>query len=542
MAELVKQMYPNMTPKEIQEMLRDPIQYNILDSLFNQSAPVDSVKKDSVVVPPVVPAVVPPVQQGPVTGGKAPVIKIKGVTTNYHPDDTTGSYLWPKKTGGQLNEYANGGGSFQQVIPETAIQNTEDFDVIMPNKRFGSFDVQKYDPNLGYYTVTNPNTGLQEAMDIDNFITRHNELLGGYDNGGVDKWKTDVLSRNDGTRRKAAKWFQTKYNEWRKANGLPEYFIDRGPHKIDSKLGIYTWSAPGIRKKKKEEKPKVDEKPKVEDKPEEDIDIDEGLGFQDVPGFKSPKAYGLGEWFPSDIAAMSAAAGMRIPDYKAYYGLPNASLMSPVYRNENYEPISAVTQTVQELGVGPEARGSALGVSGKGLKAAADIQQQTEALNTDQFLKTQAANNQVLNQFALLAEKEKSDYMNGLNAIAKENALNQNAKSAGFASAFGKGYNNVLNQMLINAEYPYQFQTPYGITVNPTLKSIYDDPLTGGSSSNYQDVFDYYYKMYSGSDFSLSKKEAVDAANTAARNHLNSIYQRNRRTGTGGATLSPFEQ
>ncbi len=558
MFNIFKQLYPTASNDDIKKMMRDPVAYHIADSMFRTTPMVDSNKvavdsnkvltnysaADSIAQAQAQAAAAKAQAEAEAkaraeAAAKAAAEKKKKVIKirrgNYHPKDTTGSYLWPKKTGGELQKFADTG-EFTQLIPETALQNTDDFEVIMPNKKFGAFDTQHYDPDLGYYTVTNSETNAQEALDVDNFITRHDTILKDY-GSGVDSWRADATSRDNATREKAVEWFQNKYNEWRKANGLSEYFVNKkGPYQKDKKFGIYTWSAPGIKKKVKKVETKTEKDP--EETPEEEVITTR------KPGFQSPTGYGLGQWFPSDQAAMIAAAGMKIPDYHAYYGLPNPSLMSPVYRNENYEPIGAVTQTVEGMGTGPEARGSALGVTGKGLKAASDIQQQTEALNTDQFLKTQAANVQNINQFTMLGEKEKSDYMNSINAIAKENAMNQNAKDAGFASAFGKGYNNVLNQMLINAQYPYQFQTPYSVAVNPTLKSIYDTPLTGGGSGvDYNDAFDYYYKMYSDPNgYGLDKKEAIDAANTAARNYLNSIYQRNRGTGTGGAILSPFGQ
>lgn len=564
---IFKQLYPTASDEDIKKMMRDPIQYNIADTMFRKAAVVDSNKlavdsnkvltnysaadsaaqAQAAAAKAKAEAEAKAQAQAQANKKKKKVIRIRttGRPTRLTKEEILRNkskklqedYIDGYKFGGSLDQYADRGETNTQYRKESQITSNDDYDVIPVSQDIDySFGKQIYDPNLGTYTIIDPDTNRSIELDLNDFMNRQGDLLDEYD-GKRDKWLTDVKSRDEATRKKAAGWFQRRYDKWREENGLPKYFFGESNEYTgyDDKFGIYTFSAPGIKKKVKKPETKTEKQP--EETPEEEVITAPKVGFQ------SPTGYGLGQWFPSDQAAMIAAAGMKIPDYHAYYGLPNPSLMSPVYRNENYEPIGAVTQTVEGMGTGPEARASALGVTGKGLKAASDIQQQTEALNTDQFLKTQAANVQNINQFTMLGEKEKSDYMNSINAIAKENAMNQNAKDAGFASAFGKGYNNVLNQMLINAQYPYQFQTPYSVAVNPTLKSIYDTPLTGsGSGVDYNDAFDYYYKLYSDpNSYGLNKKEAIDAANTAARNYLNSIYQRNRGTGTNGAILSPFQ-
>ena len=447
-------------------------------------------------------------------------------------------YLYGYRLGGSsLTRYADVGQTNTQYRKESKISSNDDYDVIPVSQDINyKFGKQQYDANLGTYTIIDPDTGRSIPLDLTDFMNRQGDLVNEYD-GGKDKWLTDATSRNEATRKKASGWFQRRYDKWREENGLPKYFFGNSSEYTgyDDKFGIYTFSAPGIKKKVKQPETKVEtkkeEEPIVANNPE-----------PPRPGFQSPTGYGLGDWFPSDVAAMTAAASMRIPDYKGYYGIGTPSRMQPVYINENYEPIAAVTQTIEGMGTGPEARASALGVTGKGLKAASDIQQQTRALNQDQFLKTQAVNVQNENQFALNNIKETSDYVNFLNAAAKDDAINQNAKLAQEVGAFSKGYNNVLNQMLTNASYPYQFQTPTSIAVNPTLRSIYDSPITGsGSGASYDEVFDFYHKRFSDPSSGLSKKEAIDAANSSARNYLNTIYQRNRSTGTRGAMLSPFE-
>jgi hypothetical protein len=545
---MIKSAYPNASETEILDSLRaNP---NFFDEVFgvfsasDSTAASDSTKvKDSVVVkPPVM------VKDKYVLPKKK--LKLKGVAgktgnavrlpkkdlLKHKSNKMQDEYMDGYKFGGSLNEYDRGGKTFTQYTEKSQIKSNDDYDVIPVGQDIDyGFTVQKFDPDKGYYTITNPDTGETIELDLNDFMSRQGELVDQY-NGGRNQWLKDATSSNDRTRKKAVHYFQTEYDKWRAANNLPTYFYgnpDENPYGIDDKFGIYTFSAPGI--KKKVRKPEEQPEPQPEPEPQPDPEPNR-------PDFQGATPYGLGDWFPSDIMAMNTAARMRIPDYKAYYEYMDPALMSPVYRNENFEPISAVTQTVEGLGTGPEARASALGVSGKGLKAASDIIQQTEAQNTDQFLRTQAANVQAINQYGLGNRENRANYINQLNTFEEANAKNLNQKDALYASLFGKGYNHVLNQMLINAQYPYQFQTPYSVTVNPTLKSIYDEPITGGSSGgSYNEAFNYYFKMFSQPEYQLDKKQAIDAANSAARNHLNSVYQSSRRSGTGGATLSPFE-
>jgi len=476
------------------------------------------------------------------------VIKIKGVTggggnaVKMSKEDLLKNkskrmedeYMNGYKFGGSLNEYDRGGKTFTQYTEKSKITSNDDYDVIPVGQDIDyGFTVQKFDPNKGYYTITNPDTGQTIDLDLNDFMSRQGELVDGY-NGGRNQWLKDATSRDQGTRKKAVHHFQTEYDKWRTANNLPTYFYgqpDENPYGVDDKFGIYTFSAPGIKKKTKKPVEQPKEQP---EEPQPEVRIPN-------PSFQGATPYGLGDWFPSDVMAMNTAAAMRLPKYRAYAEELDPALMSPVYRNENYEPLSAVTQTVEGLGTGPQAVAAALGVQGKGLKAASDITAQTEALNTDQFLKTQAANMQAINQYGLGNRENRADLIRQLNVNEEATAKNANQQAALYASKFGEGYNHVLNQMLINATDPFQFQTPYSIAVNPTLRSIYDNPITGGSSGgSYDDVFNHYYKVFSQSDYGLNKKEAIEAANNAARNHLNTVYQRRRGTGTSGAILSPF--
>ena len=551
---MIKSAFPNASEQEIRDSLRNnPEFFNNIFGVFStpdSTAAADSSKvKDSFVYDNAKYVQPQPQQQTQPTKKPGKVIKIKGASGNavrMNQEDLLKNkskkmedeYMQGYKFGGGIDAYQSGNQVFTQYTEPSKITSNDDYDVIPVGQDIGyGFTVQKFDPNKGYYTITNPDNGKTIDLDLNDFMSRQGELVDSY-NGGRNQWLKDATSRNRTTRQKAVHHFQTEYDKWRVANNLPTYFYgqpDKNPYGVDDKFGIYTFSAPGIKKKTKKPVEQPKQQPEPEPQPEAETPTPR-------PSFQGATPYGLGDWFPSDIMAMNAAASMRIPKYRAYSEDLNPGLMSPVYRNENYEPLSAVTQTVEGLGVGPEARGSALGVQGKAAKAASDITAQTEALNTDQFLKTQAANVQAINQYGLGNRENRAGYITQLNANEEGTDKNINQKAALEASVNGKGYNHVLNQMLVNAQYPYQFQTPYSIAVNPTLKSIYDTPLTGNSSgADYDDVFNYYHKMFSQPDYNLTKKEAIDAANNAARNHINTMYQRNRTTGTGNAALSPFD-
>ena len=143
--------------------------------------------------------------------------------------DSLMNVLQIKEYGGNvgLQKFGNGG-PFSQLNKQTFIKDTDEYTVVQPSKFLkDSFGTQGYDSNLGYYTVKNKNTGQLEELPIDDFITRQSDVLKDY-TGGVAAWKQEATSKDKATREKAVEWFQIKYNEWRKANGLSEYFIGSG--------------------------------------------------------------------------------------------------------------------------------------------------------------------------------------------------------------------------------------------------------------------------------------------------------------------------
>ena len=195
-----------------------------------------------------------------------------------------------------LQRFDNGG-PFSQLNKQTFIKDTDQYTVVQPSKFLkDSFGTQGYDSNLGYYTVKNKNTGQLEELPIDDFITRQSDVLKDY-TGGINAWKQEATSKDKATREKAVEWFQKQYNEWRKANGLSEYFIGSGvdnPYGIDKKLGIYTWSAPGIKKKdsvqKKTDVVTTTDETKTKTK------------VGDVPNVVYEQGYEKAPWFRQDIA------------------------------------------------------------------------------------------------------------------------------------------------------------------------------------------------------------------------------------------------
>lgn len=457
------------------------------------------------------------------------------ISSDEYNSDAVDSLYKPYELGGDIIPEMQSKGQFNQYPKEAFIQSSNNIRIKAPTKNYGAFKVQSYDPKLGYYTVYNPQTKAKEALDLEDFVARQQNILKDYD-GGLDSWKKQALSSDQTEREKAVGWFQNNYDTYRQSLGYNPYFFGNpkdNPYGKDSKLGIYTWSAPGF-EKITEETPAATNSTTEFDT----ANLEDELTNK-IKGFEPPKTYTIGEWFPSDVLGLMTAATAKIPEAKGLYNILTPSRMEPVYINENYEPIAAATQTIEGMGTGPEARASALGVTGKGLKAATDIQQQIGTLNQNQFLQTQAANTQIENQFRLRNAQEASSYMDFLNARNKERAINENAKAANIAQQYGKGYKNAYNQMLTNAMYPYQTQTPWDIKVNPTLKSINDDPIAGNSSGRgYNDVLQYYIKLYSNPSYDLTQKEIIELANQSAKGYLNSGRG---NVGTNNAIMSPFE-
>ena len=339
-----------------------------------------------------------------------------------------------------------------------------------------------------------------------------------YGPGGFDDFKKDIAAAG-GKESAASKWWVDKVNEYSvKQTGKPIFDI--------SQKGVYVpgyeWSTPAFFKER-EKKPEVKkEEAKTESATETKVE---------KPKFQPTKRYGLGQPLPSDISSFITAATQRIPELQAVYAEPKSSLIPQQYFDPNLQPISAVREAVESVGVGPAARASATGVAGKGLESAAKIIADNAALNRNMFMQTSAQNANILNQAARDAAAARKDYVTQLGDISIFDAANYNKKMAEQNKAFGDMYKNMANMMAINAQYPYQTTTPYGVSVNPELESISQDPLTGGTggsnlASLWQSRYDAFVKT-------MTPKEAADAAS----NYVKSVASLSR---SSQGLTSPF--
>lgn len=340
-----------------------------------------------------------------------------------------------------------------------------------------------------------------------------------YGPGGFEDFKKDIAAAG-GKESSASKWWVDKVNEYSvKTTGKPIFDI--------SQKGVYVpgyeWSTPAFFRER-EKKPEVK---KEEANTESPVETE-----TEKPKFKPTRTYGLGQPLPSDVSSFITAATQRIPELQAVYVEPKSSLIPQQYFDPNLQPISAVREAVESVGVGPAARASATGVAGKGLESAAKIIADNAALNRNMFMQTSAQNANILNQAARDAAAARKDYVSQLGDIAIFDAANYNKKMAEQNKAFGDMYKNMANMMFVNAQYPYQTTTPYGVSVNPELESISQDPLTGGTGgSNLASLWQSSYDAFIGKN--MTPKEAADAAS----NYVKSVASLSR---SSQGLTSPF--
>lgn len=316
--------------------------------------------------------------------------------TTTTPADTASRYYYnpnavdttfkPQKLGGPALDKMQGAGTFTQYPKESYIESNDDIAVIAPSKNYGQFKVQSYDPKKGYYTVLNPTTGQTEALDPTDFITRQQPILSGYD-GGVDAWKKAAFGADAAERQKATEWFQNAYNKYRTDLGLPAYFFGKpsdSPYGVDKQFGIYTWSAPGVRKKAKAvegyDAPPPDETPEAEKKTE-------------MEGIKPPSYTGSGYYSPwTDYSlvdyytALGNAAGVNrgmLPPFATYTPREfEHTFLDPARAIAQQQGLTAQTQ--QEIGAisDPQvARANMIAASAKAAPEIANIMAQYDNQN-----------------------------------------------------------------------------------------------------------------------------------------------------------------
>lgn len=343
-----------------------------------------------------------------------------------------------------------------------------------------------------------------------------------YGPGGFEDFKKDIAAAK-GKESAASKWWVDTVNKYAvEKTGKPIFDI--------SQKGVYVpgyeWSTPAyFKEKEKKAEPAKKEEAKTESKTETKTD---------KPAFQAKKTYGLGTPFPSDVANLIVAGSQRVPDIDVMLSQQIPSLVQPVYTNPMLESLSAVAQAAEGAGEGPAARASKLGISGKAMDAAAKIIQQNAANNQNMFLQTQAQNANILNQANAANQLARQQYLADVNNRRLYLAQQLNRKESQIADKFGDLYGNMYKQMNVNAQYPYQISTPYGVEVNPELQSISQSPLLGNIGGNNIDAI--YNSKYN--DFINKGMSAADAAE-AASNYINAVSRYSR--GTQGAAYSPFD-
>lgn len=401
--------------------------------------------------------------------------------------------------GGQLSQYKGGGGKHTQLIKETAIKSTDAYDVVMPNKKLDyTFGTQGFDSSKNYYTAINKTTGKQEELDLNDFINRQTDVLKGYD-GGIDKWKTDVLSTDKATREKAAGWFQENYNTWRKANGLPEYFITKSgsnPYGKDKKLGVYTWSAPGIKKKVKADvipPPPGDTPPPPPPTP------------PTKPGEVPPQNYESGiagtPWWHYDLVNYGNQLGNyfdiepgALPTFMNYVPyIPDPTFLDPARAIAQQQGVVRGTQEAIMAASDPTvARANMIAASAAAAPQIANIMAQYDERNAGIANQYESSGAQMLNQAQLQNQQFEKQYRDELEVRRQQyqNALREGKTNV--AKSIMQGLKNAAETSWVNA-------TSDSYAVDPGTGQVYFkrgfDPLKGSFRSQTGSIADAYEEL-----------------------------------------------
>lgn len=439
-------------------------------------------------------------------------------------DDLSEEDTLYKRDGGGV--YQTGGTQkFNQYLPETRLESNDVYDVIKvpTGYDYGKYATQYYDPNLGYYTAKTKD-GKAASLPLDNFVERQGEVLKGYD-GGIDTWKSHILSQNPADREKAAEWFQTNYNKYRKDLGLSEYFVKKdgaNPYGIDKKFGIYTWSAPGLKKKTPAQVAATPAAPAPEQ-----INIA-------TPNWQRQNPTRRGYYYP-DILRAEAVASQQIPEYANYLQQVTPEFVGYTPQDPYVEDILSAYN--QQSTTGPQARASK--VSSIPLDALAKRVYENRGENDRMGMTAQQQNAQVANAAQQFNQAGISEFVNQNNTNKTALYGDMNKKNASMAEAIAKLYETPYKQGLIEAMYPYMRFNQNGVEVNPTLKSIYDNPLATPDGSSFVDPMSIYNTAFqkalqaNGGD--------RDAADKTARAVLQYYGGKNRNSGTGSALTSIYD-
>lgn len=441
------------------------------------------------------------------------------------------------EVGGQLNKFVGGGGKHTQLIKETAIKPTDEYEVVMPNKRLDyTFGKQSFDSTKNYYTAINKTTGKEEELDLNDFINRQTDVLKGYD-GGIDKWKTDVLSTDKATREKAAGWFQENYNIWRKANGLPEYFITKSgpnPYGKDKKLGVYTWSAPGIKKKVKTDvvPPPANTPPPASNTPSQ-------------PGAIPPQNYEQGiagtPWWNYDLVNYGSQLSNyfdinpgELPTFMNYLPyVPDPTFLDPARAIAQQQGVVRGTQEAMMSGSDPTvARANMIAASAGAAPQIANIMAQYDERNAGIANQYESSRAQILNQAQLQNQQFEKQYRDELEVRRQqyENALREGRTNV--AKSIMQGLKNAAETSWVNA-------TSDSYAVDPGTGQVYFkrgfDPLKGSFRSQTGSIADAYEEL-------LNKGWSDEQARAILELQVKSKLPMNRSEAKyGGSMYNPMD-
>jgi hypothetical protein len=405
----------------------------------------------------------------------------------YNPGDTLGPV--PQKEGGSLQLYQSAG-TFQQYPRESLIKSNDKFKVVPTAKRYGSFNVQKFDPQTGYYSVVNPSIGQTEKLDIDDFIKRQSAILSKY-TGGVDEWKKNLVSPNQTTRESAIDWFQDEYDKFRQASGFSPYFFGRagdsktGAYARDKKFGVYTFSAPGITA--------VEPTPPATNPPAANPPADGGTQQKTTVGDPPMPQYTQGAvgapWWNYDIVNYANQLANyydieqgNLPPYQTF----NPYVANPVY----VDPARAIAQqqgltaqTQEAIGAisnPTQARANQIAAAAKASEPIANIMAQYDNQNAQIANQFSQQNAQVMNQAQLQNLNFRKRYADEIETRRQQylNALREGRTDV--AESIMQGMKNAAETSWVNA-------TSDSYAADPRTGTVYFkqgfDPTTGAYRS-----------------------------------------------------------
>ncbi|MEI6887561.1 MAG: hypothetical protein WCK31_04990, partial [bacterium] len=326
--------------------------------------------------------------------------------------------------------------------------------------------------------------------------------------GGLDKWKQDIVSKDDKIRKKATGHLQTNYEQLRKQLNLPSYFYGKkgeDPYATDEMLGLYTYGIPGLKKKQLASvPPPVDLGPSPTKTTMEDVgETKYETGVEQTPWWNYDEVN-----YANQLGNYASIEPGNLPPYQQYNPyLARPTFVDPARAIAQQQGLVRGSQEAIMSGASPTAgRANVIAAQAAAAPQVANIMAQYDQSNVGIANQYGQQNAQTMNQAQMQNMQLKKQYADELEVRRQQyvNALREGRTDV--AKSIMQGMKNA-------AETGWQNAQSDSYSVDPRSGNVYFkrgfDPITGAYRSNGSTPGELL-KMYTSPPYSLSTKEAID--------------------------------